>query len=201
MTHDTAETSGAAPAAPAPDGTATPRPGRPAHRRWSARRHAPCLGGGAVVALVLVLGAVPGVAQWRAGQSPGAGVATTAATLEDYARMLQATEERLRLALGVLVGHGVREYQEGAMPPALQALLDEAQTALVVVRNAPGDFRGSEAYEAAERRLRDSIAAMRSASAPTAAAEAQEIQDTVAGLRLSAAAAARNPTAAGGPAR
>ena len=89
------------------------------------------------------------------------------------------------------------------MPPAQQALLDEAQTALVVVRNAPDAFRDRAVYEATERELRESLVAMSAARTPppAAAAEARQILEAMARLRQSVAAASRDAGAGGGPSR
>ena len=103
-----------------------------------------------------------------------------------------AAADRLRAALATLVAHGAREGQEGSMPPAQQALLDEAHAAWMVINDVPGDFGDRAAYEATDRQFRKSIAAMRVASTPPreAAEEARKILAAMEMLERSAAHAA-----------
>ncbi len=61
---------------------------------------------------------------------PAPALETTAGKLAGYALMVDAAAKQLRAALAMLVAHGAREGQEGAMPPAQQALLDEAHRQL-----------------------------------------------------------------------
>ena len=139
-------------------------------------------------------GAGPAVAQWREGQAahPAPALETAAGKLAGYAQMVGAAAERLRATLTTLVADGAREPQEGAMPPAQQALLDEAHAAWMVINDVPGDFGDRAAYEAADRQFRESIAIMRLGRTPPAdaAAEARKILGAMEMLERSAARAA-----------
>ena len=148
----------------------------------------------AVAVFAATFGAGPAAAQWREGQAahPAPALETAAGKLAGYALMVDAAADRLRAALAMLVAHGAREGQEGAMPPAQQALLDEAHAAWMVIENVPGDFGDRAAYEATDRQFRESIAAMRVASTPPreAAEEARKVLAAMEMLERSAAAAA-----------
>jgi hypothetical protein len=174
-------------------------PGTPRRRRGMGRhrRRAAVLpvAAGTAAALAAALGAGPAAAQWREGQAahPAPALETAAGKLAGYALMVDAAAERLRAVLAMLVAHGAREPQEGAIPPAQQALLDEAISAWMVINDVPGDFGDRAAYEAAERQFRESIAAMQVAttSPREAAEEAQKVLAAMRMLERSAAAAAR----------
>ena len=173
-------------------------PGAPRCRRGT-RRHRrrtavlPVAAG--MAAVLTALGAGPAAAQWREGQAahPAPALETTTGKLAGYALMVDAAAERLRATLAMLVAHGAREPQEGAMPPAQQALLDEAHAAWMVINDVPRDFGDRAAYEATDRQFRESIAAMRVASTPPreAAEEARKILAAMEMLERSAAAAAK----------
>lgn len=171
--------------------------GAPRRDRGSGRRRAATLPAVATAAAVFAaaLGTGPAAAQWREGQAahPAPALETAAGKLASYALMVDAAAERLRAALAMLVAHGAREGQEGAMPPAQQALLDEVHAAWMVIENVPGDFGDRAAYEATDRQFRESIAAMRVASTPPreAAEEARKILAALEMLERSAAHAAR----------
>ncbi|WP_343897647.1 hypothetical protein, partial [Craurococcus roseus] len=144
-------------------------------------------------------GGGPAAAQWREGQAahPAPALETTAGKLAGYALMVDAAAERLRAALAMLVAHGAREPQEGAVPPAQQALLDEAHAAWMVINDVPGDFGDRAAYESTDRRFRESIAAMQAAgtSPREAAEEARKILAAMEMLERSAAARAEAASA------
>lgn len=171
-------------------------------RRGSGRRRAATLPAVATAAAVFAaaLGTGPAAAQWHEGQAahPAPALETAAGKLAGYALMVDAAAERLRAALAMLVAHGAREGQEGAMPPAQQALLDEAHAAWTVIENVPGDFGDRAAYEATDRQFRESIAAMRVASTPPreAAEEARKILAALEMMERSAAHAAVTAKAA-----
>lgn len=170
--------------------------GAPRRGRGTRLRRAAMLPVVATAAAVFAaaLGTGPATAQWREGQAahPAPALETAAGKLAGYALMVDAAAERLRAALAMLLAHGAREGQEGAMPPAQQALLDEAHAAWMVINDVPGDLGDRAAYEATDRQFRGSIAAMRVASTPPreAAEEARKILATMEALERSAAHAA-----------
>lgn len=176
-----------------PTAPGAPR-GRGARERQRRRRAAVLPIAAGVAAALAALGAGPVAAQWREGQAahPAPALETTAGKLAGYALMVDAAAERLRAALAMLVAHGAREPQEGAVPPAQQALLDEAHAAWTVINDVPGDFGDRAAYEATDRRFRESIAAMQAAgtSPREAAEEARKILAAMEMLERSAAARA-----------
>lgn len=140
-------------------------------------------------------------AQWRAGETahPAPALESRAGKLAGYAQMVDDAAERLHGAMVALARFGARDPQEGAVPPAQQALLDQTQTAWMVIRNTPEDFSGRDAFIAAERQFAESMIRMQRAetSPMEAVAEVEKILSVMERLEHAAAAAAMEASAGG----
>jgi hypothetical protein len=109
----------------------------------------------------------------------------TASNLQAYALLLQDAEGRLHQAKEAAARSPVQS-QQGAVSKEREDLAQAGQAALRSVENVPPEFAGSEAYQQAQRRFRQTLGAFSSTqrlNGEEGIAAAEEALRTLAELR------------------